>query len=49
MDEIEDLDDSIVEDIIKVLERKKTNKKKGTNLVAVQQAKSSSGRFLYSL
>ena len=46
MDEIEDLDDSIVEDIIKVLEQKKTNRKKGTNLVAVQQAKSSSGRFL---
>ena len=46
MDEIEDLDDSIVEDIIKVLEKKKTNRKKGTNLVAVQQAKSSSGRFL---
>ena len=46
MDEIEDLDDSIVEDIIKVLEQKKTNRKKGTNLLAVQQAKSSSGRFL---
>ena len=46
MDEIEDLDDSVVEDIIKVLEQKKTNRKKGTNLVAVQQAKSSSGRFL---
>ena len=46
MDEIEDLDDSVVEDIIKVLEQKKTNRKKGTNLLAVQQAKSSSGRFL---
>ena len=48
MDEIDDLDDSIVEDIIKVLEQKKTNRKKGNSnsLLAVQAKSSSSGRFL---